>query len=136
MRQRRLFDGQKRADLAAAGTDNADNGGQGDPHRIGGEEKDQAGQDHQGCSKEEHILAANPVGHQGHPEGNQNVAGERGREDCADPGGAKAGGGKIEPENDRNEAVSEEPGYSGGKEQNNVTNCWIHGCCIGWPRNR
>jgi hypothetical protein len=136
LRQRRLLDGQKRADFAAAGTDNADDRRQGDPHRIGGEEKDQAGQDHQGCSKQQHILAANPVGHQGHPEGNQDIAGERGGENGPDPGCAQAGGGEIEPENDRNEAVGEQPGYSGGKEQDNVTSCWIHGCGIGRPRNR
>ena len=125
--ERRLLDGQKRPDLAAAGADDADDRRQGDPHRVGGAEEDQAGQDHQCRPEQEHVPAANPVSHHSHPEGDENITGQGGGENGPDTRYAQPCGSEIQGQHHRDEPVGEQPDGSGGKEQNDVSGGDMHG---------
>lgn len=65
-----------------------------DHTRVGGAEEDQAGQDHQCRPEQEHVPAAKPVSHHGHPEGDENITGQGGGENgpdtrCAQPVAAR-----------------------------------------------
>ena len=60
--------------------------------------------------KQEHVPAAHPVGHHGHPEGDENIAGQGGGEDGPDTGDAQSGGREIEGQHHRDEAVGEQAG--------------------------
>jgi hypothetical protein len=107
--ERRLLDGQKGSDLAAAGADDADDRRQGDPHRIVGERKTRPARIISAEPKQEHVLAAHPVSHHGHPEGDQDVTGQRSGENGPNAGCTQTGGGEIERQNNRDEPVGEQP---------------------------
>ena len=66
--------------------------------------------------KQQHVLAAKPVSHHGHPEGNQDITGQRSGENGPNAGCTQTGGGEIERQNNRDEPVGEQPDCSGGKE--------------------
>jgi len=116
LRERRLLNGQERPDLVAARTEHADDRRHDQQHDIATERKDDAGQQHQSCTQQQHAFPSDAIRRGGDPQRDACVADQRESEQRTDLRRGQAHLRQVQRQYDGQEAVCEQPHEAGGKQ--------------------
>ncbi len=120
LRKGGLFDGKERAHLIAAGTDDADGGGDDEEQRVRGQRESDARARHQGGSGDEHFAAPDAIGLGGQDERDGGIAEQGEGKQEAGLLFAQAQAGEVEDEDYRQRPIREQAQKTGGEEQASV----------------